>query len=282
MSLTLARAIGQSDTTFRMTMELWSMPPSPADVTSASTATTAGAREHARAQAGAHADAMRTVPATAATDLPDGVEPETVVWDETVAGGGYAHRVLARGTSIHLVDLEGDACANLVLFDALDPSERLNVADTVKVQWQAYLGRGSLLLSDRGRVLASIVADTSGTRRALRVVEPPPQRGALRRRRAGQHHAIGAGPVHPGAGQARPRPSRPAAEPVALQGRPDPRRRRPAVPRRRRGGCDGDPAVRGPPAGDGGQHRAPGRSPGRLHGLPPAHHRLDRAPDRTR
>lgn len=47
------------------------------------------------------------------------------------------------------------------------PVERLCVADTVKVQWQAYLGCGSLLLSDMGRVLASFVADSSGRHDAL-------------------------------------------------------------------------------------------------------------------
>ena len=50
-----------------------------------------------------------------------------------------------------------------------DPAERLNVADTVKVQWQAYLGAGAVLLSDMGRVLMTIVADTSAPpRRAVR------------------------------------------------------------------------------------------------------------------
>ena len=43
------------------------------------------------------------------------------------------------------------------------PTERLNVADTVKVQWNAYLGEGKLLLSDMGRVLFSILADDAGT-----------------------------------------------------------------------------------------------------------------------
>jgi uncharacterized protein YcgI (DUF1989 family) len=48
-----------------------------------------------------------------------------------------------------------------VRFNALAPHERLNVADTAKVQWQAYLGEGSLLLTDMGRVLATVVSDTS-------------------------------------------------------------------------------------------------------------------------
>ena len=55
----------------------------------------------------------------------------------------------------------GDACVQLLVHNAHQPAERLNVADTVKVQWQAYLGEGSLLLSDLGRVLMTIVADTS-------------------------------------------------------------------------------------------------------------------------
>jgi urea carboxylase-associated protein 2 len=136
-------------------------------VTSTTTADTSGARQHARAQAGRSADAMPTVPATGAVDLPAGVEPSTVVWDETVAGGGYTHRRLDRGQCVQLADLEGDACANVVLHNALEPAERLNVADTVKVQWQAYLGQGTLLLSDQGRVMASITVDSSGAHDCL-------------------------------------------------------------------------------------------------------------------
>ncbi len=84
-----------------------------------------------------------------------------------MAGGNYTHKVLARGTELRLTDLTGDACAHLLLYVADRPWERLNVADTVKVQWNAYLGRGRLLLSDQGRVLASVVADTSGRHDAL-------------------------------------------------------------------------------------------------------------------
>ena len=50
-----------------------------------------------------------------------------------------------------------------MIFNAEMPTERLNFADTVKVQWNAYLGAGKLLLSDMGRVLMSIVEDTAGT-----------------------------------------------------------------------------------------------------------------------
>jgi urea carboxylase-associated protein 2 len=131
------------------------------------TATTHGARDHARAMAGTVVTTMPTIPSTAATDLPTGVAPADVLWEEVVAGGGYTTVVLPRGGHLRLVDLDGDACAGLLLHRADRPAERLNVADTVKVQWQAYLGAGSLLLSDMGRVLAAIVEDTSGRHDAL-------------------------------------------------------------------------------------------------------------------
>ena len=132
-----------------------------------STGTTDGARAHARAMAGSTAEAMPTIPATAAVDLPPGVAPDRVVWDEVIAPGGYASAIVASGTIVRLVDTAGEACAALLLHNADQPSERLNVADTVKVQWQAYLGAGALLLSDMGRAMASIVTDTSGSHDAL-------------------------------------------------------------------------------------------------------------------
>ncbi|MGD0881068.1 MAG: urea amidolyase associated protein UAAP1 [Acidimicrobiales bacterium] len=134
----------------------------PATATGTGTDTTYGARLHARAQAGAVVEHMPTLPATAYADAPPGVDPSALVWAERVAGGGYTHRVVRRGTTVRLTDVDGDACAHLLVYRAGAPWERLNVADTVKVQWNAYLGVGQLLLSDQGRVLASILTDTSG------------------------------------------------------------------------------------------------------------------------
>lgn len=122
------------------------------------TSTLEEAREHARRQSG---DAPVTIPATEASDLPAGVDASAVVWDEVLAPGGYAGRRLRRDTVIRISDAGGDACIALAVWSAVNPAERLNVADTVKVQWQAYLGKGALLLSDMGRVLLTSVADTS-------------------------------------------------------------------------------------------------------------------------
>ena len=126
------------------------------------TATTVGARDHARAQGDTIVEHMPTVPAASHGSVPDGLDPSRLVWAEKVAPGGYTHRALAAGTTVRLGDLEGEACAHVLLFRADQPWERLCVADTVKVQWQAYSAEGQLLLSDQGRVLATVTSDSSG------------------------------------------------------------------------------------------------------------------------
>ncbi|MEM7142956.1 MAG: urea amidolyase associated protein UAAP1 [Actinomycetota bacterium] len=120
------------------------------------TDTTHAARDHARAMAGTVVETMPTMPPSTARDLPDGVEAADLLWAEIVGGGNYTSLAVPVGTRLRFVDLEGDACAGILMHRADRPAERLCVADTVKVQWQAYPGAGSLLLSDMGRVLASV------------------------------------------------------------------------------------------------------------------------------
>jgi len=132
-----------------------------------STADPAGARAHARSMAGTKVDFMPTVPASEAQDIPVGVEPAAMLWAETIAPGGYAAKRLDRGARLRLTDLEGDACVSMLVFTAERPAERLNVADTLKVQWNGYLGAGKLLLSDMGKVLLSILEDTAGAHDAF-------------------------------------------------------------------------------------------------------------------
>ena len=126
------------------------------------TDTVLAARADARSQGDKTSDFMPYLPASSSPFVPAGVDPAALVWAETVAPGGYTHRVLARGSRIRFDDPTGDACAHLLVFNALEPHERLNVADTQKIPWQAYLGAGHPLLSGDGRVLATIAGDSSG------------------------------------------------------------------------------------------------------------------------
>jgi uncharacterized protein len=132
-------------------------------VSGSSTSDPQRARDHARAMAGSRVEAMPTVPASAVAELPAGVSRDAMLWEETIGAGGYGTHELAPGARLRLIDLEGDACVSMLVFNARHPTERLNVADTIKVQWNGYLQQGRLLLSDMGRVLLSILTDDAET-----------------------------------------------------------------------------------------------------------------------
>jgi urea carboxylase-associated protein 2 len=84
------------------------------------------------------------------------------LYQETVPGGGHTSFVLKRGQLLRITDLEGGANVSLMLLNAFEKSERLNLPDTLKCQHTAKLTSGHCLYSDMGRVLAAITADTCG------------------------------------------------------------------------------------------------------------------------
>jgi len=85
-----------------------------------------------------------------------------VLHEELIPGGWHWSHVVKRGTALRLTDLEGGACAAIVLFNPLDTSERYNLPDTLKAQFTAKLTTGHALYSDMGRVLLSILEDEVG------------------------------------------------------------------------------------------------------------------------
>src|SRR5690554_4760185 len=93
---------------------------------------------------------------TSALDL------RTTLYEETVPGGGHTSFVLKRGQLLRITDLEGGANVAMLLLNAEEKSERLNLPDTLKCQHTARLTAGHCLYSDMGRVLAAISADTCG------------------------------------------------------------------------------------------------------------------------
>jgi len=73
-----------------------------------------------------------------------------------IPAGWYWSRRVARGTTLRIINDHATPGVSALFWNASDTSERFNPADTVKVQWTARLGRGKLLFSDMGRVLASL------------------------------------------------------------------------------------------------------------------------------
>jgi uncharacterized protein len=89
------------------------------------------------------------------SDLPN-------LFEEDLPGGGLWSWVLRRHHTLQITDLQGGANVGLMAYNAEAPLDRLNLPDTLKAQYTAKLTRGHVLMSDMGRALLSITADTCG------------------------------------------------------------------------------------------------------------------------
>lgn len=104
-------------------------------------------------------------PATGLNEAP--LEPGAIVARETVPPGWYHTVRLRRGEALRIIDISGRSSVSMIGWRRSDPSERLNCADTVKIQWTAALSKGRVILTDMGHVFLSLIEDTSGAHDVL-------------------------------------------------------------------------------------------------------------------
>jgi urea carboxylase-associated protein 2 len=90
------------------------------------------------------------------------ISPDRLRFEETVPGGWNFSHILKRGTTLRITDLEGSANVSALFYNAEFPSERFNMPDSLKAQHTAFLTAGHTCMSDNGRVLVSITADSCG------------------------------------------------------------------------------------------------------------------------
>jgi urea carboxylase-associated protein 1 len=90
------------------------------------------------------------------------LEPSTADCDEIVpAGEPWIHEIL-EGQYFRILDLGGNQAADTLFYNAHDYEDRYSAQDTIRAQGNIYLTTGTKLISSRGHVLLSIVADTCG------------------------------------------------------------------------------------------------------------------------
>jgi urea carboxylase-associated protein 1 len=93
---------------------------------------------------------------------PSGRDPGTAAYRRVVLSGEYWLHALREGETLRIVDVGGNQAADTLFFAAADPGERYSAVDTIREQGSLYLGTGSRLLSNEGRVMLEICADTVG------------------------------------------------------------------------------------------------------------------------
>lgn len=108
----------------------------------------------------------KTFPTPSPRPAPE-LDDEDVLLSHQVPGGWYTTLSLSKGEILRLIPQGPVSAVSLAAWAARDTNERLNLPDTVKLQWTTELKKGRVLFSDMGRVMLSIVEDSSGAHDAL-------------------------------------------------------------------------------------------------------------------
>jgi uncharacterized protein len=85
-----------------------------------------------------------------------------MIEDTVIPPGGHWGRVVAKGQTLRIEDLEGQQAVDFLCYNAARPEERYNAADTMKYGGSIYVTRGASLYSGLGRKLFTVVEDTCG------------------------------------------------------------------------------------------------------------------------
>ena len=88
--------------------------------------------------------------------------PGRVLEDVVVEAGQPWGRVLHKGERLRIVDLNGRQAVDFLCYNADNPAERYNAADTMKYAQRLWLQKGDKIYSDLGNALFTIVEDTVG------------------------------------------------------------------------------------------------------------------------
>ncbi|MGL4409058.1 MAG: urea amidolyase associated protein UAAP2 [Zoogloea sp.] len=100
--------------------------------------------------------------ATAIRICESALKPENAVIDHTLPAGEPYLLVFKKGQTLRIEDLEGNQAVDVIFYNANDPAEHYSASETLLRQGGIYLTTGSVLYSDEGNPLLTIVADTCG------------------------------------------------------------------------------------------------------------------------
>jgi hypothetical protein len=88
--------------------------------------------------------------------------PQQAGFRQVVPAGEPFMQTLKRGQTLRILDLEGNQAVDTLFYSAADPEERYDATTTIREQGNIYLTTGSVLRSNLGKPMLSIVADTCG------------------------------------------------------------------------------------------------------------------------
>ncbi len=90
------------------------------------------------------------------------MNPDDAIYTADVLAGDHWIHEIEQGQTFRIVDLGGNQAVDTLFYSAADTSERYSATDTIVGQGNIYLTTGTVLRSNLGSPMLTIVADTCG------------------------------------------------------------------------------------------------------------------------
>ncbi|MDO9159981.1 MAG: urea carboxylase-associated family protein [Burkholderiaceae bacterium] len=107
-------------------------------------------------------NATTTEPVAALRLTESSLDPIKASWEQTHPAGEPILFEVKKGQTLRIVDVEGNQAADVIFYATADLAEHYSATDTMLAQGGIYLTTGSRLMSNAGRPMLTIVADTCG------------------------------------------------------------------------------------------------------------------------
>ena len=90
-----------------------------------------------------------------------------ILEDTVLRPGDPWGRQLQKGQRLRIVDLHGKQAVDFMCFDAANPRNRYNAANTMKLAASVFIEQGAQLVSDDAQALFTVVEDSCASRPVL-------------------------------------------------------------------------------------------------------------------
>jgi urea carboxylase-associated protein 1 len=85
-----------------------------------------------------------------------------IVLDTEIAARAPWSAIVRKGQTLRIIDSHGQQAVDTLFYCASDLQERYSSQDTLRAQGSAYVGTGTRIMSNEGRTMLRVVADSCG------------------------------------------------------------------------------------------------------------------------
>ena len=89
-------------------------------------------------------------------------ESARVILDAEIPARTPWSAIIRKGQTLRIVDSHGQQAVDTLFYRADDPGERFSGQETLRAQGSAYVGIGTRIMSNEGRTMLRVVADSCG------------------------------------------------------------------------------------------------------------------------